>query len=115
MTLSIEVLRARVNEAGSVRAAARLLGLGESSVRRRLHKASSDEYVVEPAPHKHQPVELLIEERIRKFEALKSGTDSSYVRTVHVRSNETIGIGFFGDPHISNDGANIKKLLDHAA
>jgi hypothetical protein len=114
----LEDLRSAVATAGSIRAAEKLLRsqgleISDRTIRRRLGAATRSEYTVEDVPPAID-VEDLIAERKRKFAKLRKVTDASRVRTVRLRTNEVIGLGFFGDPHLDDDGTNIEKVLGHA-
>jgi hypothetical protein len=110
----LQELRQAIDAVGSIRAAGRLLGIPESTIRSRLGRASVSEYEVEPVEPIDAPIEELLEERFRKFDRLKEGTNSAFVRQVRLKTNAPIGLGFFGDPHVDDDGTNLRKLLDHA-
>ena len=106
-------LREAIQEAGGIRAAGRLLGIPESTIRARLRRTIAEEFEVSEVPAAID-VDELISERIRKFTRLRKVTDAAAVRTVRLKTNEPIGIGFMGDLHLDDDGTNIAKVLDHA-
>jgi hypothetical protein len=120
MDITVTELREAVRSAGSIRAAEKILRgsgitISARTIRRRLQDQVAAEFEVDAVPSPQQTIESLIAERTRKFQQLKSHTGAARIRTVRLRSNEIIGLGFFGDPHIDDDGTNLPKLLAHAA
>jgi hypothetical protein len=114
----IQALRRIVAQAGGFRPAERYLRsegfeISEKTLRRRLREEPEDDYEVSEVPDRLD-VNALIVERQRKFEELRRFADATQVRTVRLRSNAPIGIGFMGDAHIDDEGTNITKLLSHA-
>lgn len=123
-----ELTRAEIEEAirkaGSRVGAARLLTdqgnpISERTIRRRLNegvvpKTSKTPFeVLNPAPPAIDP-QLLIEERRHKFGLLKANYDANRIVKVKVNIDGPIGLGWFGDPHVDDDGTDIGKLFDHA-
>ena len=58
-----------------------------------------------------QPVEELIKERIKKYDH-KANSKNKFIE-VNVNHDAPIGIAHFGDPHVDDDGTNLKMLFDH--
>lgn len=55
----------------------------------------------------------IIGAKSRHFNRLKSYHDSSVWHAVRVDDRKPIGVVWFGDPHIDDDGADIDKLFEH--
>jgi hypothetical protein len=118
MTLSIELeeIRDVLSTTGSLRAAERFFrsnGIDVSA--RTLARRLQDEtdYTVDEVPERFN-VDTLIQQRIEKFRQFQASYEASKTRTVRLRSNDPIGLGFLGDPHLDNEGTNLEKLLRHA-
>ncbi len=96
-----EVLAAR--ESGlSVSAIAAQYGVNERTVWKKLaalKKGAPAEFTHTPLPSKQQPVEDLLAERKRKFEAKREGTEARKLIPVKVSIDGPIGIVHLGDPH----------------
>ena len=110
---TVSFLRDAVLQEGGIRAAGRLLNMPESTIRTILKRASADDYSVSEVP-KIVDIEDLIEERKRKFAKLKEATNAARTRTIRLKTNKPIGIGFVGDAHIDDDGTDIAQALQHA-
>lgn len=110
----IEIIREAIREAGSIRAAERLLNISERTIRRRLRKEVQDDLKVVSEVPVISDVDELIQERIRKFRRLQKATEASTIRDVYLKTNKPIGVGFFGDTHMDDDGTNIEKVFRHA-
>ncbi len=64
-------------------------------------------------PKELQPVEDLIEERIVKYDLLHASKSYDPI-PVKINLNAPIGIAHFGDPHVDDDGTDLKKLFEDA-
>jgi hypothetical protein len=106
-------MRQAITSLGSVRAAGRLLGIPESTIRFRLRKSHDDSHEVDETVQHEVAIGDLLRERFDKFARLKDGTHDAFVRTVRLKTNDPIGVGFFGDAHVDDDGTNLKKLFEH--
>lgn len=100
-----------LNAAGSQRAAARLLGIPESTLRGRLAKATHFE--VSHPPQELLPVSDLIERRIKQFEQKNKAKKAAELINVAVRINGPIAIAHFGDPHLDDDGTDLGLIQEH--
>lgn len=108
-----EEVLAAYQETGSYRAAGRLLGCDHSVVRKRI-KRMGREYEVEELPSGDEPIEQLIDRRIEQYARKHEAERARNLIEVKVRSDEPIGILHFGDPHVDDDGTDIRALRDHA-
>lgn len=112
-----ETIERAVKTYGGYRPAARhLLDLGfeisERSIRRAVKKDFTvDEEVVDSIA---SDFESLYDRRVAEF--AKKHRDHKLQKIVPIRVNidGPIGLGFMGDPHIDDDGTDIKKLFQHA-
>lgn len=117
-----EQLRAAAEAAGwSPRKVARLTGLAYgSSLLARLDKvratASEEpgELLMEEPPPSGIPVTDLVEQRIRQFRQRQEHEDARRLIPVKVPTSLPIGVLFFGDPHVDDDGTDLELLRDHA-
>lgn len=104
-----------MDKAGSAEAASRLLfkeGLEVSprTIRRRL---SDKEFVVSEVP---DPVNIkqVLQRRYDDFDQRRKFETASHIRTVHLRTNQPIGIGFQGDGHLDDPGTDLREFFNHA-
>lgn len=109
----IDLIRDAIKQAGSIRKAEGLLNISERTIRRRLHEAVRSELEIDEVPS-IVDIDELVQERIRKFARLQKATNASVVREIRLKTNKPIGVGFFGDTHMDDDGTNIEKVLRHA-
>jgi hypothetical protein len=69
---------------------------------------------IAPPPDPGIPVADLVEHRIRAFRQRQEHEDARRLIPVKVAGSLPIGILFFGDPHIDDDGTDLELLRDHA-
>ena len=109
---------AKLAEEYNNRYASEVMGVHPRTIRkwkaRVRNEKLTDDFTVEDYPTGNEPIDELIENRIKKY-ALKSKA-KNHERLINVRINVDgpIGIAHFGDPHIDDDGTNIAELLAHA-
>ena len=109
---------AKLAEEYNNRYASEVMGVHPRTIRkwkaRVKNEKLTDDFTVEDYPTGNEPIDELIENRIKKY-ALKSKA-KNHERLINVRINVDgpIGIAHFGDPHIDDDGTNIAELLAHA-
>jgi len=96
---------------GSINKAAEALGKSRSWMQGlvRQAKASRDDTFRNELP----PVELLIEERKRKFQFKQQLHEDRKIITIPIKEQGPIGIIHFGDPHVDDDGTDIAALERH--
>ena len=109
---------AELSERYNSRYAAEVMGVHPRTIRKwraiiRKQRMEED-FSVEDYSTGKEPINDLIENRIKKF-ALKSRA-KNHERLINVKINidGPVGIAHFGDPHIDDDGTNIAELLMHA-
>jgi hypothetical protein len=113
-------------ECGSIMGACHALGIPRSTLRNRLKQAlirglepggnarkPTPEFEVEALPDPELSAEDLIEQRIRQFEKKKAWEIARKIIPVKIKIDGPIGIWHFGDPHIDDDGTDIKALREH--
>lgn len=96
---------------GSIRAAARALGMVESTLRRQVSKAERPE--IGYPTDELLPVEKLIERRKEQYAQKNAHEVSRTLIPVKVKTNGAIGILHFGDPHVDDDGTDLSLLERH--
>jgi hypothetical protein len=115
---SIEIIRQAVEtEGGKVQAERFLRAQGyeisESAIRRALARSEDvAPFVVDQASEIE--IDDLIERRIKQFESKKKAYEHNRTIPVTVNIDGPIGLGFVGDPHVDDDGTNLKLLFEHA-
>lgn len=121
-SVSDELLLAAAEEAGwKARQVARLTGLAYgTSLLARLDKLrgaaaqDSPQLVVAAPPPADLPTDELIERRIREFRQRREHEEARRLIPVRVPTSLPIGILFFGDPHVDDDGTDLELLQEHA-
>lgn len=105
---------------GSQKAAAEALGLSRSTLRNRFNRAKElglDKELELEIPHLPSG-EIPVEEKIeylakRHKQKLKAKKAREWFK-INVKTNEPIGIGFMGDPHVDSGGCNWTQLKHDA-
>lgn len=64
-------------------------------------------------PDSDIPTEEIIESMCKRFDKRKTSNDAKKWMEFKVNSNDPIGICWFGDPHIDDDGCNWPLLKEH--
>ena len=114
----IECLEA-VDKAGSVAAAARLLGINRSTFESRIANARNRFKInaEKPAaidlptfPDDDIPVDEILDTMERRFTKRAEAAAARRWFTVRVQTDQPIGLCFVGDPHIDSNGCNISLL-----
>jgi len=104
--------------AGSKRQAAKLLGIDRHTLRRRLEAAEDIGISVglsfPELPSDTMSEEDLLEKRKKQFLLKKEAEESRKLIPIKVTIDGPIGILFFGDPHLDDDGTDIISLEKHA-
>lgn len=116
MRPSDEQIRSAVREGGGNRPAARLLrergyDISEGTIRRRLGSAPFELDV--PQNVKKILFEDLLERRARQFERKSAVHQAEKVIPIRVNVDGPIGVGFFGDPHLDDDGTDVAEAFRH--
>lgn len=106
---------------GSRRAAARMLGVTPDWVFRRVKvldtkgdPPAAKEFQVVMPPDPDIDVESLVEHRIRQFEKKQIHEEASKQIPVKIGIDGAIAILHFGDPHVDDDGTDLKALREHS-
>lgn len=115
MSLRSEALDA-VKEFGGQRAAAKALGIPRSTLRYRLKDplaAPPDEITFPVFPDDDLSPEEIIEHASRTFERAAAARQAQKWFEIGMPSDQPIGIGFMGDPHLDNAGCNWPLFSRH--
>jgi hypothetical protein len=71
------------------------------------------EYSFTPLPLDDVPIEDLIEHRKRQFANKRNHEEASKLIPIRIKLAGPIGLLFFGDPHVDDDGTDIEALERH--
>jgi hypothetical protein len=71
------------------------------------------EYSFTPLPLDDVPIEELIAHRKRQFQHKRSHEEASKLIPIRIKLAGPIGLLFFGDPHVDDDGTDIEALERH--
>lgn len=108
-----------IRESGSQMAAARALGITKGALDHRVREikrrkiTDRPEFSVATLPSYQATAEEIIERKYRVFNRRKAAKDARDVINVKVRLDGPIGILHMGDPHLDDDGTNIKLVMQH--
>ena len=106
-------LAAAVLQYGGERAAARALGIPRSTFKGRMAKEAAVDVV--PLPDDSEPMDVLIKRRVKNFKRTTAAASADAWFPVNVRDDKPIGVLWFGDPHLDDDGCNWDMLMEHVA
>lgn len=117
------IIRQAVEATGGFRPAARFLqeqgyAAAESTIRgifKRWQDEDPDFEVELPGGKQASLIDVdeLISRRIAQFETKKQVYDRERIIPVRVNVDGPIGLGFMGDPHVDDDGTDLKQLFEH--
>lgn len=85
------------------------------NVKRPIDKVYETFEFPEPPPEAQPlPISDLIQERVKKFERKRKIKKHKHDLTIKVNSNLPIALALVGDPHLDNDGTDIKRVFEDA-
>lgn len=113
-----EIIEAIKSTGGNKQKAANLLGIPVSTLKYRIQKnnlsTTKDENVEFPQfPDDDIPVEKIIDTMCERFNKRQENYSAKKWMSFKIKSNEPIGICWFGDPHIDDNGCNWSLLKEH--
>ncbi len=118
----IDRTRQALREGGNNCKAAAILGVSESTIRRRLAQASiapKHDMVSMPSfvidGDEEEPIETLLSRRRQAFDRKIKASQARRWFPIHVKETKAYGLLIFGDPHLDNEGANWPLLDKHIA
>lgn len=76
-------------------------------------KIDKPEYSFTPLPLDDVPIDELIEHRKRQFKHKRAHEEASKLIPIRIKLEGPIGLLFFGDPHVDDDGTDIEALERH--
>lgn len=112
----IEQAHVAVKKHGSARAAAQALGISRSTLRGRLkmqRPAAENSIEMPDFPDDGLTAEEIIEHQCKAFEKRRASYDAHTWFPVKLKTDEPIGILWFGDPHVDDNGCNWPLLREH--
>ena len=74
-----------------------------------------EEYSFTPLPESDVPIEELIAHRKRQFVHKRDHEEASKLIPIRIKIPGAVGLLFFGDPHVDDDGTDIEALERHTA
>lgn len=103
--------------------AAKILGITRQGLQDRIRdyerrnkvKLIEDETIIKPEalPESDLPIDKLIDDMCNRFSKRKGYDDAKKWRKFNVSGNKPIGICWFGDPHVDDNGCNWPLLKKH--
>jgi hypothetical protein len=114
-----ELLAALERHNGNRTAAAAAIGYNVRTFLSRLaniknkRDVDTPEYSFTPLPLDDVPIEDLIEHRKRQFANKRNHEEASKLIPIRIKLAGPIGLLFFGDPHVDDDGTDIEALERH--
>lgn len=98
---------------GGVKPAARALGVPATTMHSRYTKARAMRAPTMPDPS--LPIVDILEQAERRYSTLHALDTAQTWAEVQITDKKPIGILWFGDPHLGDNGCNIKLIRQHAA
>lgn len=102
-----------VNVYGGLKPAARALQVPYSTFRNQYLKSQS--MIAPTIPSPNLPIEDLLEQAEQRFDSLRGHETAQTWAEVQISDPRPIGVLWFGDPHLGDNGCNIALLRKHAA
>jgi len=102
-----------VRQHGSIRKAAEASGIDRRTIQRKLNgdnRTDSRPYEVAALPEGDIPIEDIISAKERQFEAVQARKKAEMWRETSIKIKGPVGILWFGDPHLDDNGCNIKLV-----
>jgi hypothetical protein len=106
---------------GNKVAAAQALGIPVTTFNHRFKLASAAEFhpkqqkpfALDPLPDPELSAEELLENRIKQFARRREADTARKLVPIRVKIDGPIGIVHLGDPHVDDDGTDLRQLRDH--
>jgi hypothetical protein len=114
MNLSPAIAVEAVAKHGGIKQAARALGVAPQTMRKHYRRAVPGPRLVFPEFPDETPIAEILEARRRAFIEAQRYRDLDTWAAIEVRDPQPIGVLWFGDPHIDDDGCNVDLLYRHA-
>ena len=108
-----------VRESPTKLAAARALGVTRGKLDHRLREAArrkiieKPEYAIALLPDSQPEIEEIISRKERNFTRQKRASDARDLIPVKIKIPGPIGVLHMGDPHLDDDGTNIRLVKEH--
>jgi hypothetical protein len=108
---------------GSIKAASEATGIGRQALRHGIEiakqrgldeKVEEDDLVFPSFPTDDLPVEKLIDHMVERSKLRKQSYEAHTWFPVKVKENKPIGILWFGDPHLDDNGCDWELIKHHA-
>lgn len=102
---------------GSVRKAADALGISKTVFGRNLQEARSRtlDYILPDVPEDDLPVDVIVEHLHERFKKRKAHKEASKWHEIQMKTNDPIGLLWYGDPHIDDNYCDWDSLRSHLA
>lgn len=117
MVTDQQILDALTSTDNNISAAARLLGISRSTLRGRMYKVSrppiSSSIKMPEFPDDDIAPEEIIHSMCKRFEKRAAASEAKKWMKFEIAEKKPIGICWFGDPHIDDDGCNWPLLKQH--
>lgn len=100
------------------REAAKYLGISQAVFNKYYHQIKNGVspeqqrgYEMQEIPDEDISIDEILEHKKRVFQKKKNYRDETKYIDITLKSNKPIGVSFFGDPHIDDDGCDIEGLI----
>lgn len=114
------LIREAIARTGGFRPAARFLrengyDISESGIRGMVKRWQADDLERLTPEIPDIDIEELIDRRIKQFARKKQKYENDKLIQVRVNRDGPIGLGFFGDMHLDDDGTDLEQILEHVS
>ena len=98
---------------GSIRAASKQSGIPRTTLSRWAKKAKANSYSITKLQDPDLPIEQVIDHLHARFKQKKKHKESKKWIEINMKSNDPIGLLWFGDPHIDDSHCDWDALQEH--
>ena len=95
---------------GTITAAAKALGIPRTTLRDRVRK---DTFKTPEFPESDIPIQDVLDYISRRYEQRVQSYDAHTWYPIEFMDNKPIGVLWFGDPHLGDNGCNVPELIKH--
>ena len=111
----IERTRLAFQTAGSIKGAARMLGIAHRTMQHRMKYIREDKpkFTAPELPSSLPSIEELLEQRTAQGDRSLAADDARHLIPIDVHIEGPYGLWIWGDPHVDADGCNMRLLREH--
>jgi hypothetical protein len=111
----IEQTKLAFEKAGTIKGAARILGIANRTMQHRMKYIREDKpkFTAPELPSSLPSIEELLEQRTAQGDRSLAADDARHLIPIDVHIEGPYGLWIWGDPHVDADGCNMRLLREH--